>query len=234
MMRYWLARGPAPQWTHSFTKSGTPPSETRVARAAVVTFETEVPMRAIASEGTPELCVEPPPPPPRSHHHPGGDLAAICDDPVGRDVHDGRSLERLCTARDGVPEEQRIQQHSRDAAGGMREVELICAAAAYDAAAIDRWRGAQVDPKCLEDRQRVVREKLAAEFVARKGVAIGERYAVAAAGQKRGQRRSGRAAADDGDVYRHKSNPNRNGQARTASRRRALTRAPISRASAIV
>src|SRR5436853_1729935 len=113
----------------------------------------------------------------------------------------------------------------------MRKIEFVHAPPAHDAALLDGRRDAQVDAEGVDDRKRVIRQKLATEFVSRERVTIDDRQAVATAGQKSGESRSGRAAADDRDIYFHKSSPKRNGQARTASTRLARTRFAISRAS---
>src|SRR2546423_271210 len=106
--------------------------------------------------------------------------------------------------------------------------------AAHYAASLDSRCGAQIDAERVEDRKRVIREEFAAQLVSRKGVAIDDRHTVTAAREKSGECRSGRAAADDRNIYFHKSSPKRNGHARTASTRLARTRFAISRASASV
>ena len=98
-----------------------------------------------------------------------------------------------------------IEEHARDAAGGMRESRSVRAMPADDAAARDLRRAVQVDAERVDDRQRVVRKKLAAEFVAREGVAIDERDGEPRRASKRGERRAAGAGADDGDIDVHLS-----------------------------
>src|SRR5262249_33931369 len=123
----------------------------------------------------------------------------------------------------------------RDAARGVREVEFVGAAAADDAAARDLRRGRQIDAEQLRDRQRVVREKLAAEFVAREGVAIDQRDGEPAAGEQRGERGACRPRANDRNVYRfHNRIPKRYGKALTTCLRAARTFSTMARASLTV
>ena len=103
-----------------------------------------------------------------------------------------------------------------------------------DAASLNVRHVAQIDAEEVEDRERVVGEKLAAKLVARKRVSVDQCDADAARRQQRGERRSARARADDGDVYFHNTIPNRNGQSLRTSARGASTRDATSRASAIV
>lgn len=78
-----------------------------------------------------------------------------------------------------------------------------------------RVRERRKHAEAVEDRERVVGEKLAAEFVARKGVAIVERDAGTASCEQRRERGAGRTGTDDRDVYFHSSSPKRNGHLRT-------------------
>src|SRR5947209_5301741 len=197
-------------------------------------LEAEVAMRAVAYELASELLIEPPPPPPRPHHHPCHDLAAIGLDAIARHRGHRARLQRLRAGRNRIAEQEIIEQQPRDAARSLREVEFVRPMPADDAAPCDRRRIAKVDPESLDDREGVIRQKLATELVPGKRVAVDQRHGATAAGQKSGERRSGRARADNGDVYFHRSNPNRNGQARTTSAQRASTSVTIARTSSIV
>jgi hypothetical protein len=75
---------------------------------------------------------------------------------------------------------------------------------ADDAAAVDVRRAGLVDrvqdAEGFQDGERVVGEELAAELIARKGIAIEQGHTRAALREERRERRAGRSGADDGDV----------------------------------
>src|SRR5947207_12966684 len=117
----------------------------------------------------------------------------------------------------------------------MRKVELVGAFAAYHATARDLRRRGEVDAEHLRDRQRVVRKELAAQFVARKLVAIDERDGEAAFREERRQGGAGRPRADHRDVYGfHNRIPKRYGKRSTTSARAARTFSAMARASSVV
>ena len=133
----------------------------------------------------------------------------VLKDSAARGSEHGSSQARA--GGNGVSEEEIVEEHSRDPAGGVGKVELVLAMSRDDATAVNVRRLGNGDAEGVEDRQRVVGEELAAELVARKRVAVDERDGDAAPRQQGGERRAGRAGADDGDVYFHSSIPQRKG-----------------------
>src|SRR5436309_11256084 len=73
---------------------------------------------------------------------------------------------------DGGAEEEIVEEHARDPARRVGKVEVVRAMPRHDAAARDVRRVGQRDAECVEDREGVVGEELAAELVAREGVAV--------------------------------------------------------------
>ena len=100
--------------------------------------------------------------------------------------------------------------------------------ATHDATASNRRRFAEGEAEVLEDWEGVVGKKLTAQLVARETIAIDQCDRHSSAGEERGQCRSGRAGADDYDVYFQSNSPNLNGHARRTSTRFADTRNAIS------
>src|SRR5712671_5124576 len=101
--------------------------------------------------------------------------------------------------------ERVVEKHPRDAARGMGKVECVRAMTADYATTRDLRSAVEIDAERVDDRQRVVRKELAAEFVARKRVAIDERDGMTAPREKSSQCRAARAGADDGDIDIHRS-----------------------------
>src|SRR5207244_6948688 len=165
----------------------------------------------------------PPLPPPPPHHPPRRYAARLGGDALGRDDGGGPG-HGDGAGGDGAAMQRVVEEEARDAARRVREIELVCAVTADDAAVRDRRRRREIDIERLGDRKRVVGEELAAQLVARKGVAIDQRDGEAACGEQRGQRGAGRSGADDRNVYRfHNRIPNRYGKAFTTSFRAAAT-----------
>ena len=106
---------------------------------AVMAFESEVAMRAVADERAPELLIESSPASPRAGDDARANGAAVERDAVARDG--GRRCgDRLRAARDRAAKSAVIEEHARDAARGMREIERVRAIASDDAAARDLRR----------------------------------------------------------------------------------------------
>ena len=184
-------------------------------RSAVVTFEIRSAMRVVADESALQLLVEPPPPPPRPHDHPRRDLAAIRGHGDRRDMRDGaRPVDDLRAGSDCVAEEQSVEQQSRDAARRVRKVEFVCAAAADDAAAFDRRRGARGRGRTRRGSEG--RHRRGTRRTACRGETSRDRpgrRSTPRRARRARQRRSGRSASDDRDIYFHRSSPKRKGHA---------------------
>src|ERR1051326_6693977 len=179
-------------------------------------------MRVVADEFASELLIETSPASPRADDH----LR------IRQFVHSVHRRARAALLRDAM--QQVIEVETRHSARGVRKRELVSALRADDAAALDARRAGLVDlvhdAEWLEHGERVVREKLAAQFVAREGIAIVERDVDAASGEERGERGAGGGGANDCYAF-HKRIPKRTGQTFTPSPRFATTFAAISRAS---
>src|SRR6185436_8368390 len=199
-----------------------------VFRVPIVAFEAEVAVGVIGDEAAVQLLVESAPAAPRT----GDDFRVEL-----LEARDGHAVRAFRAALHGGAEQEIVEEEAGDAAGGMGERELVRPFRPDDAAALDVRRAGAVDlrdhAEGLEDGERVVGKKLAAQLVARKDVAIVNGDARAAAGEQRGERRAGGAGADDGYVF-HSRMAKRNGQTRTTARRAAATRSTIARTSASV
>ena len=110
-------------------------------------------------------------------------------------------MDELRAAFDGMSKQEIIEKQARYAARRTRKLELVRPAAADDATACDRRRIAEIDSEVLDDRQRIVGEKLAAQLVARKRVAIDERDGTSSPCEERGEGRPGGTSADDRYVH---------------------------------
>ena len=141
----------------------------------------------------------------------------------------------------------------------MRKVERVGAMPPDDVTARDFGCAVGIElvqhTERVDDRQRVVGQKLAAQLVARKGVAIDQCDRVAAPRQERSQRRSAGTGTDDRDIcvdlrhlrmktlsadyadvrrFLYSRSPKRNGTILTTSTRPAPVFSPTALASGVV